>query len=200
MEITKIQVDLISMAPILFGAPLTTPKKDGEKSDTHEDRVWRDRMHLNADGHVFIPPLALKNCLSEGCKFSSKQIAGKGKETYTKHMEAGILVIDELVLSNGNGQPIDGKDVDALRLFVPSDGKKGGGKKVWKNFPCVPNWRTTACIHVLDPVLRQEVSVIERYLSDVCGPFIGLGAMRVRNNGITGRFRIENFKVTEESL
>lgn len=199
MDIAKIDVDLISMAPIMFGAPFRTPKNEGETFDAHEERVWRERMHINSDGHVFIPPLALKNCLSEAAKFASVQIPGKGKSTYTKHVEAGLLVIDELILSNGRGKPIVGADVEPLRLHVPSDGKRKPGPRVWKNFPLIAQWQAHAVIHLLDEVLQQGPKIIDRFLT-VGGKFIGLGAMRVRNQGITGRFRHENFKVTVESL
>ena len=71
------------------------------KDLTHADfekEVWRKRCHVNRDGNIFIPPMAFKNCLSEAAKYKSKQIPGKGKSTYTKHIEAGVLVMQPLVL------------------------------------------------------------------------------------------------------
>ncbi len=57
-----------------------------------------NRAHVNDDGYMFIPPMAFKNCLSEAAKYISQQIPGQGKATYTKHFEAGVMVLDPLVL------------------------------------------------------------------------------------------------------
>jgi len=85
------------------------------------------------------------------------------------------------------------KDSDVIgeRLFVPADGKRGGGKRVWRTFPTIPDWRAEATIIVLDPILKPEK--IEEYLKHA-GQFIGLGRFRPRNNGFYGRFTIENFR------
>jgi hypothetical protein len=42
--------------------------------------------------------MAFKNCLAEIAKYLSLQIPGKGKTTYTKHFEAGVMVLDGLAL------------------------------------------------------------------------------------------------------
>lgn len=36
--------------------------------------------------------MAFRNCLAEAAKFLSIQIPGKGKSTYTKHFEAGLII------------------------------------------------------------------------------------------------------------
>ena len=108
-----------------------------EAKETHADyekRSWRKKLHTTDDGHVFIPPMAFKNCLSESAKYTSRQIPGKGKATYTKHIEAGVLVVEPLVL------PILAKDVQSEVFFVPADGKRGSGKRVEKNYPIIPQW------------------------------------------------------------
>ena len=53
---------------------------------------WRERLHVNSDGYVFIPPMAFKNCISEIAKYRSDKIPGKRNATYTKHFESGVLV------------------------------------------------------------------------------------------------------------
>src|SRR5262245_66011200 len=65
-----------------------TPKKERELPKDYEERTWRERLHVNKDGYVFIPPMAFKNCIAEIAKFLGVQIPGKGKSTYTKHFEA----------------------------------------------------------------------------------------------------------------
>jgi hypothetical protein len=69
------------------------PKLPKEGADDYERRTWRNRMHVGSDGQVFIPPMSFKNCIAEVAKYLGRQIPGKGKSTYTKHFEAGVLVV-----------------------------------------------------------------------------------------------------------
>jgi len=189
-------VTLKSISPYSQSRHYTTEKKKGENHRDYEARTWRDRMHSLEDGTVFLPPMAFKNCLSEAAKFLSMQIPGKGKATYTKHFEAGVLVMEALVL------PIKKDQVPGEWLFVPSDGKRGGGSRVEKCFPVIQNWEGDVTFYVLDETLMQKVSVpdsdeevtaFEYHLREA-GNFIGVGRFRPRNNGFYGRFKVE--KVT----
>lgn len=183
----KVTCELVGCSPISFSAPVQSTRNTGEGHDAFEVRTWREKMHTTDKGEVFIPNSAIKNCLSEVAKYLSESVPGKGKSTYTKHFEAGILVTDPLLLG------VKASDVKSCRYFVPADGKRGGGKRVWKHFPEIPSWRTTATIYVLDPVLIDKPEKIEEYLRHA-GQFIGLGRFRPRNNGYYGRFGVENFK------
>jgi len=157
-------------------------KTEKEQSDDHEERTWRDRCHTDENGNIFIPQMAFKNCLSEAAKFLSEQIPGKGKATYTKHFEAGVLVLDALVL------PVKKADVEGEWFFVPSDGRRGGGRRVMKCFPMIPEWEGDVTFHVLDDTITKKV--FERTLRQA-GQFIRLGRFRPRNNGFYGRFSVE---------
>ena len=92
-------VKLTSTTPYSQGKHYTTPKLDKELHCDYEQRTWADRLHLDEDGNVFIPPMALKNCLSECAKYLGIQVPGKGKANYTKHFEAGLMVMDRILLS-----------------------------------------------------------------------------------------------------
>jgi hypothetical protein len=158
-----------------------TPKLDKENPNDYERRTWRERVHGNDKGKIFIPPMAFKNCLSEVAKFLSQQIPGKGKTTYTKHFEAGILVTDPLELE------VSKDDVVGEWLFVPSDGRRGSGKRVTKCFPRINSWRGMVTFYILDDTITPEV--FENHLREA-GNFIGIGRFRPRNNGYYGRFRV----------
>ena len=153
-----------------------------ENSQDYEERCWRGRLHVNDDGFVYMPPMAFKNCISESAKFMGRQIPGKGKSTYTKHFEAGVLVMEPLVL------PIKGDDVPGEWLFVPADGVRGSGKRVKKCFPVIQQWEGNVIFHVLDETITEEV--FEEHLREA-GSFIGIGRFRPRNNGFYGRFAVE---------
>lgn len=177
---------LVGISPISFSAPIQSVKNTGESHDAFENRTWRERLHVDKSGEVFIPPMALKNCLSEVAKYLSESVPGKGKSTYTKHFEAGISVIQPLMLG------VKASDVDGERMFVPASGRRGDGKRVWKTFPYLPEWTADAEIIVIDPVLADKPSKVEEYLRHA-GQFIGMGRFRPRNNGYYGRFKVEKF-------
>lgn len=180
---------LVSASPISFSAPIQSIRNTGESHDDFEQRTWRERLHLDGKGNVFIPPNALKNCLSEVAKYLSESVPGKGSAKFTKLFEAGVMVSDPLDLG------VVGKTVPGERLFVPSDGKRGGGKRVWKTFPCIAGWAAAATIYLLDPILIAKPDKVHEYLTHA-GKFIGLGRFRPRNNGYYGRFTVESFSTS----
>ncbi len=164
------------------------PPLEKESADAYERRCWRHRIHKDESGEVFIPPMAMKNCLAEAAKFLSLQIPGKGKATYTKHFEAGIMVIDPIKL---------GVQADALQgesLFVPADGKRGSGRRVTRIFPLIPSWQGSTVIHVIDETITEDV--LRKHLIEA-GNLIGMGRFRPRNNGYYGRFTLVDLKAVE---
>ena len=173
---------LKSVSPYSQSRYYNTEKLNKEIHADYEKRTWRDRLHVNKDGFVFIPPMAFKNCLSESAKYLSIQIPGKGKATYTKHFEAGVLCMDPLVL------PIKKSEVEGEWLHVPSDGRRGGTKRVEKCFPVIHEWSGDVVFHILDDTITEDV--FENHLTQA-GQFIGLGRFRPRNNGYYGRFSVE---------
>ncbi len=188
----KVTATITGVSPISFSAPIQSLKNTGESHDAFEQRTWRERVHVNAEGEVFIPPSALKNCLSEVAKYLGESVPGKGKSTYTKHVEAGVLVTDPIMLG------VKGESVAGERLFVPASGKRGDGKRVWKTFPVIPQWSGAVVIYLLDPILVDKPAKIEEYLGHA-GKFIGLGRFRPRNNGFYGRFNVSDFKTSKVS-
>lgn len=164
------------------------PELEKEGKDAYERRTWRNRMHVR-DGEVFIPPMAFKNCLAEAAKFLSMQIPGKGKATYTKHFEAGVMVVDEVFLG------VKADDVKGESLFVPVSGRRGDGKRVTKVFPMIPEWSAEVTIHVIDETITADV--LHAHLREA-GILIGIGRFRPRNNGYYGRFEVVEFEEAGE--
>jgi hypothetical protein len=152
-----------------------------ESSKDYEERTWRERCHVDADGWIYVPPMAFKNCLSEIAKYLGMQIPGQGKKTYTKHFEAGVLVMDPLPLK------VRKEDVPGEWLFVPPDGRRGGNTRVEKCFPMIAHWAGAVKFYILDDVITE--AVFETHLREA-GNFIGIGRFRPRKNGFYGRFRV----------
>ena len=176
-----VKVELKSVSPYSQSRHYETPKLEKESAADYEKRTWKERCHVDGTDHIFIPPMSFKNCISEAAKYLSVQIPGKGKTTFTKHFEAGLLVADPLVLD------ITKEQIQGEWYFVPADGKRGGGKRVMKCFPVILEWSGTITFYVLDETITQEVF---RYHLEQAGKFIGIGRFRPRNNGFYGRFEI----------
>ena len=181
-----ITATLESVSPYSQSKYHGTEKLPKESSSDYEKRTWRERLHINSEGYVFIPPMAFKNCLSEVAKFLSIQIPGKGKSTYTKHFEAGVIVTDAVVLK------VKKDDVPGEWLFVPADGVRGSGKRVENCFPVINDWKGEVAFHILDDTITPDV--FEQHLREA-GSFIGIGRFRPRNNGFYGRFSVKKIKV-----
>jgi hypothetical protein len=177
----KILASLESITPMSQGRYHNEPKLDKENYDDYEKRTWRKRMHVNENGNVIIPPFAFKNCLSSAAKRLGMQIPGKGKKTYTKHFESGLLIADPMVLD------IKAKDVSETVIFVPSDGMRGGSKRVMKYFPTIYTWAGDLLLYILDDTITKDVFM--KHLQEA-GNFVGIGSLRVEKNGIWGRFQV----------
>ena len=180
---------LKSISPYSQSKHIREPRKPKETAEDHEKRCWRERMHVDKEGMVYIPPMAFKNCLSECAKYISLQIPGKSRTTYTKHFEAGVLVTDFVELG------IKETDVEGEWLFLNSNGTRGSGKRVDRCYPVIPNWQGTVVFYVLDETITQEV--FAKHLTEA-GRFIGIGRFRPRNNGFYGRFEVEELDWREE--
>lgn len=182
---------IAGLSPYSQSRHITEPRGPKETAKDHEARCWRDRIHSDESGGVYIPPMAFKNALSECAKFLSIQVPGKGKATYTKHFEAGLLVLEMVPLLRADGSQWTKDSVPGEWLFLPSDGVRGSGKRVDKCYPYAPDWRATFTAYIGDDTITKEV--FERVLNEA-GQFIGIGRFRPRNNGYYGRFKVESVK------
>ena len=176
---------LKSISPYSQGKFISEVKTQDETHDEFEKRSWRQRMHTNRDGYVFMPPMSFKNALAGAAKYKSVRIPGQGKSTYTKHIEAGVMVVDPLVL------PVKSAEVDGEWLHVPSDGRRGGTKRVLKCFPLIHEWSGIVPFLILDEIVNNQV--FGEHL-EVAGSCIGVGRFRPRQNGYYGRFKIEKIE------
>ena len=156
-----------------------TPKLEKELPGDYETRTWRDRCHVNAQGNVIIPPMAFSNCIKEAARYLSLPIPGSARQTFTKHFESGVMVSEPLEL------PLKLADVQPEWLFVPSDGKRGGGRRVEKCFPKIMAWKGQVTFVILDDIITEDAF---RQVIKVAGDLIGIGRFRPRNLGYYGRF------------
>ena len=179
---------LVSEAPYVQNRQHHTPKKSKEQPDAYEERTWRERIHATEKGEVYITPFTFMATVQRSAQKLSIQIPGKGKQTYTKHFDSGILVPEPVMLG------IKKDDVRGQWLDVPSQGIRGGGTRVPKCFPFIDEWKCTVKFIILDDMITEDVF---REVLSYAGIGVGFGAFRPDKRGITGRFRVESIKWTE---
>lgn len=154
-----------------------------ESHEAYEERTWRNKAHTDSDGHIFIPPMAFKMALDTAAKMLGRRIPGKGQSTYTKFFKSGVLCMDPATLD------MTKEDVSCDRIFANADGVRGSGKRVWRLFPRIDEWKVTLPFHVLADEITEEV--FEDHLIQA-GAFVGIGRFRPENGGFYGRFEVKN--------
>jgi hypothetical protein len=155
------------------------PKLDRETGDAYEQRTWREKCHYRPDGAIYIPPMAFKMALDTGAKMMGTQIPGKGKSTYTKFFESGVLVLE------GPDLTVNKETVPFDRIHANADGVRGSGKRVWRIFPRIDEWEAEVQFHILANEITKDV--FEETLKQA-GVYVGIGRFRPRNGGFYGRF------------
>ena len=184
--ISTVRFDLASVAPMFFGAPVFEKKKSDETHEQLEERTWKEKVRQNVDGHVYIQPFALKNALeAAGSRLGMKLT---GKATYTKLFRQGVVINDDIILHDRAGKPVTIDSIRPIMMFVPSDGKRGSGRRVMKIFPQIQEWFASVEIMCFDQRLTDEV--VRAHIEEA-GKFIGFGSMRVENGGVAGRFAVK---------
>lgn len=174
---------LVATAPYSASRAHEAPKLDRETPDAYETRTWRQKAHI-ANGRVFIPPMAFKIGLDKAAKMLGMQIPGKGKSTYTKFFESGVLVTDPVFIA-------DESDIKCERIHANSDGVRGSGKRVWRQFPRIDDWKAEVVFHILANEVTPDV--FEQTLRQA-GAFVGIGRFRPERGGFFGRFRVERLQ------
>lgn len=170
------------------GAPYSPSKyyqvdKIGRESHVdYEKRTWRNRMHVNEEGLVYIPAMALKNTVQGAASFLGKKVPGRGAKTFAAFFKAALLVMDPVVL------PFRAEDVPGEEFFVPSDGKAGGSTRVMKTFARIDGWKGIAKFYVADETITNDI--FEEHLK-TAGSFVGLGRFRPERGGFYGRFNVD---------
>lgn len=185
----KAVIKLRSTTAATFGKFHQEPKKEKEIPQDYEERTWKEKAHYTDDDYVKIPGVMIANCIRESAKFMSLQIPGKGKATYTKHFDAGIIPGNDIITK------IKKEQVKGVAVHVPSDGRPGGSTRVMKYFPKIENWEGEVTIYIGDDIITKEV--FEKVIRNA-GSLIGIGTWRPRNRGMNGRFELVDLKWSEQ--
>jgi len=185
MELTTYVASLESSSPYSQSQNIRSVPKDREQPDAFDTRCWRERMHISKDGNVYIPEMAFKNCLDSAAGKLGMKVKGKNRATYKKVFEAGIMIVHPVQLD------IKAEDVPPERVFVNSNGQRGGGTRVWRTFPLIEQWSGDLQIVVIDQLITEEV--LREHL-ECAGLLIGIGRFRPENRGFYGRFKLKSLR------
>lgn len=179
-------VKLKSLSPYNQSRQHFSDKAEGgkESPDAYEKRTWREKGHYDSDGNAFIPPMALKNAVTNAAKMLSIPVPNRGKALYTKHFVSGLLVTESI--------PLGVKKDQVKPQWVSCDprGQKGG-MGVLRAFPHFEKWQGEAKFIILDDTITKEV--FERVVRE-SGNFVGIGQFRPQNGGYFGRYEVQSIK------
>lgn len=191
MQTKTFKVTLRSMpgSELMCGTHVSEEKGPNETHDQFEKRTWKQKIRTNKKGEVVLNQFALKNALEGSAKRLKRKVPGERNSTFTKLFMQGIMIGSLPPLLSADGNPLKADDFEGRELFVPSDGKRGSGKRVNRTFPVVDQWLCVADIIVIDPKITEDV--LKEHLAEA-GVFIGLGSMRAENGGVNGRFIVES--------
>lgn len=182
------KIELEGVSPYSQSRFHDTPKREQESHEAYRDRTWREHLHTDENGEVFIPPMSIKNCLSLAAKRLGMKVVGRGQKTYAGFFSSGILVTEPTMLG------IKAADVPGEKLFLPADGKAGSGSRVTKIYPRIEKWKGTAVVLILDGIISDKV--FAKHLEEA-GKYIGLGRFRPERGGFYGRFKVNNLTFEE---
>jgi hypothetical protein len=176
------EVHITGSAPYSASRAHETPKEKGENANDYETRTWREKAHVQ-DGRLFIPPMAFKMGLDRAAKVMGKQIPGKGKATYTKFFESGVIVTEPVFIANET-------DIACERVHANADGVRGSGKRVWRLFPRIDQWSGVVAFNIIAPEITRDVfEETARY----AGLAVGVGRFRPERGGFFGRYSCDRF-------
>jgi hypothetical protein len=172
---------LESLTPYSQSGFYVSERDPKETWENFEKNHWREKMHLTADGNVFIPPMSFKFCITEAAKRMGRKIPGRGNATYGKRFEGGFLCMDAIVL------PVKGEDVEGEWINANADGVRGSGKRVRRCFPVIPEWTADVRLWLTDDIITEDI--FEEAVSEA-GQFIGIGRFRPEKGGFYGRYKV----------
>lgn len=193
----KVEFTIEGLSPYSPSRPIDAEKRDRQTPDSFDEEHWRERAHVNDEGHVCLAPQSLYLALLQACMLRGDKIPGRGNKTWTDVFMTGVTMETFMPVLN----PLIKRDNLACdKRYVPSDGTpafkaRGTSKRVWRRFPIIPSgWRATLVAEIGNEAITEEVFL--KHLVDA-GRKIGLGRFRPSSRGFYGRFVVTDYKFTE---
>jgi hypothetical protein len=175
---------IVGVSPLSQSRQHSEPQLQGENKDDYDARTWRLKMNVSPEtGTVVIPAHGMMQAIIGAARYSSEQIPGQGKKTWTAKFAAGISIMADIDTG------IDPETIPMVTISANADGVRGSGKRVTRRFPIMHQWDAKFEVWILDPIITEPVF---RKMLATAGMFIGLGRFRPEKGGTNGRFRVES--------
>jgi len=169
---------LESMTAVSFSKEIQSERDEGETHGEFDERCWRERLHVTSDGYVRIPIPMFKGAYFFAANLYEEKVAGNTK--FKKFFQSGIQVIGKDIIL-----PIKVDEVDSEKFSVPSDGVRGGNKRVPKRFPIISEWKGEIEVLVTNSVITKAAF---KEVSFIAGMQVGVGRNRPGKGGNLGMF------------
>lgn len=183
----NVTIDLESLTPYSASRYFEDDLQKGETKSAHEQRRWREKLHFDDDGKVFIPGVSFKLSIDETAKLLNEKIKGKGNQTYTAIFQTGVAAINDVFLGVSKDQ------VKSIEIFANADGVRGSGTRVMRTFPIIPHWKGSLEMCLFNDTLPEDI--FERFLTQA-GMLAGVGRGRPRTGCPAGNGRFKPVKFT----
>ena len=145
------------------------------------------KLYMGLDGKPMIPQPNLFRAIIDGGSFFK---AGKSKVTTLKSsLIPACLAINEVEISIIH---VDPWTVDTRAVRIPST-----GGRILAHRPLFNDWRLSFSMELDDSILSVEIL---REIVDTAGKRIGLGDFRPATKGPFGRFRVDEWQVSDRPL
>lgn len=175
-------VHFSGIAPYSASRVHREPELSGESKDAYEERTWPLKAHTIGND-VVVPGMAFKFCLDRAVKVIGRQVPGKGKATYTKFFESGVMCLAPVPIAKTS-------EIQKETVHCHSNGTRGSGSRVWRHFPTVREWAGSVEFQIIADQITPEIfEEAARY----AGQFVGIGRFRPENSGYFGRFLVNKF-------
>ena len=185
MNVSIAHCHIVGITPLSQSRQHGDEKLPSEDPGAYDERTWRSKLNVGtAAGKptVVIPAHGMQQAIAAAAKYSKTRIPGKGTATWTAKFVAGIALLEDPPLG------IDPASVASVTISANADGVRGSGKRVPRRFPVMPQWESTFDVHILDPIITEEIFT---ETITIAGLFIGVGRFRPEKGGTNGRFSVE---------
>lgn len=200
MGIKLAQFKMIGHGPLLYGRPVHEDKEPDETHEQLNERIWQQRALVDGDNMLCISAVAVHRSLMSAGKWLSMKL--EGNKTFTKRFTAGVMCHKPMFRVMKDGKPIHSGELSKkeyrIDLYVPSDGKQGGTKRVWRTYPRVlPTWTVDVELLITDDAISEDVLTAH---AKCAGLHDGIGSMRIGTGGPNGLWELDSLQLSNYEL
>ncbi len=181
-----IHVRIRGIAPYSQSKMLDVPRGKNEGYPAFEDRTWKLKAHVAADGDsIVIAGHAVHQMMVLGAQKGRLQpkAAKSAREGLANRLVTGVMLMGDASTSMKLSKAI------CVPINAHANGKRGSGTRVIRKFPEWPaGWTAEFDVIVVDESLTLEDV---RAAIESGGLVAGLGRFRPENMGHNGRFTVK---------